>query len=183
MLVLHMSDEAYVVIRDRGDSRFEVSMLCYSSYTLCIQGAELAVVHPRPHHPVVTVLFSKFTPLFPWPCLYEQSNYTICIYYVQLFATVCEQSHTNVHIVMCLFYYCSKLRNTRTRRRYRRYYNCQYYIAIIQETIKILTACMAAPSTRHSCHNFCVSCNFVNVVIMSHIYEPRVRRMGIFASF
>ena len=72
---------------------------------------------------------------------------TLCKYYVQLLAALCEQIFTIAHNVVRLFYDCPKLL-PRGQDVTRRYYYCQYYIAIskilFSEAINILTGCTKA---------------------------------------
>ena len=48
---------------------------------------------------IVTVIF-----LYPVVTLFMNNQITLCSYYVQLFATLCEQLRTIVHNVMRLFF-------------------------------------------------------------------------------
>lgn len=83
-------------------------MLCYSPLMLCISGVKRSGVHLRPDGRDAAVLFFEIHPAIT---LSTNNRITLCSYFLQLCATLCEQLHAIVHKVKRFFYEFSKLRN------------------------------------------------------------------------
>ena len=83
---------------------------------VCYPTSPIDALHLR-HSGSSPVSRVDFFEIHPATTLSMNNLITICSYYVQLSATLCQHLRTIIHNVMRLFYDCPKLCNTRAKRR------------------------------------------------------------------